>query len=74
MFLGVLNILITFAYPQASPRLPNFRLHTDPDGQKSQNVPECSEIVKMRFFANLNLGPRDFTKVLYDICWASEGP
>ena len=71
MFLGLVNIFITLACLQASPKLSNFRLHTAPDGQKSQNVPDRSEKVKMRFFANLNLGPRDFTKVLYDVFWVS---
>ena len=64
MFLGVVNIFITLARLQASPKLSNFGLYTAPDGQKSQNVPDRSEHVKMRFFANLNFGPRDFTKVM----------
>ena len=71
MFLGVVNIFITLARLQASPKLSKFGLYTGPDGQKSQNVPDRSEHVKMRFFANLNFGPRDFTKVLHDVFWVS---
>ena len=71
MFLGFVNIFITLVRLQASPKLPNFRLHTAPDGQKSQNVPDRSEKVKMRFFAKLNLDPEDLTKVLYGVLWVS---
>ena len=71
MFLGLVNIFITLACLQASTKLSNLRLHTAPDGQKSQNVPDRSEMVKMQFLANLNLGPRDFAKVLYDVFWVN---
>ena len=51
----------------ASPKFSNFGLYTAPDGQKSRNVPDRSEKVKTRFFANLNLDPGDFINVLYDV-------
>ena len=71
MFLGVVNIFITLGRLQASPKLSNFGFYTAPDDQKSQNVPDWSEKVKIWFFANLNFGPRDFTKVLHDVFWVS---
>ena len=55
MFLGLVNIFITLVRLQVSPKLPNFRLHTAPDGQKSQNVIDLFEKVKIRFLTNLDL-------------------
>ena len=71
MFLGLVNIFITWAHLQASSKLSDFGLYTGPESQKSQNAPDLSEKVKMRFFASLNLDPGDFTKVLYVVLWVS---
>ena len=70
-FLYLVKIFISWAYLQASSKFFYFALYTGPESKKSQNVPDRSEKVKMRFFANLNLDPGDFTKVLYDILWVS---
>ena len=71
MLLGFANIFITQTHLQASSKLSDFGLYTGPEGQKTQNVLDRSEKVKMRFFANLNLDPEDLTKVLYGVLWVS---
>ena len=71
VFLGLVNIFITLAHLQASPKLFNFGLYTAPEGQKSHKCQTGLKKGKMLFFANLDLDPGDLTKVLYDVLWVS---
>ena len=71
VFLGLVNISITLAHLQASPKLCNFGLYTAPEDQKSQKCQTGLKKGKMLFFANLDLDPGDLTKVLYDVLWVS---
>ena len=71
MLLGFMVIFITLASFQASPKLSNFGLYTASEGQKSQKCQTGLKKGKMLFFANLDLDPGDFTKVLYDVLWVS---
>ena len=73
VFLGLVNIFITLAHLQASPKLSNFGLYTAPEGQKTAKnaKPVWMKKGKMLFFANLDLDPGDLSKVLYDVLWVS---
>ena len=57
VFLGLVNIFITLAHLQASPKLSNFGLYTAPEGQKSQKMPNRSEKGKNAIFCQSWFGP-----------------